>query len=41
MVVERMADEVGGGFEMQFVEQPGAISADGFHAQCQLVGDFS
>jgi hypothetical protein len=41
MVVERIADEVGGGFEMQFVEQSGSIGADGFHAQCQLFADIS
>ena len=39
MVLNRIADEIGGGFKMQFVEQPGSIGADGFHAQCQLVSD--
>ena len=41
MMVEGIVDEVGASFEMQFVEQPGSIGADCFHAQCQLVSYLS
>lgn len=40
IVFNRVVGQFGVGFHVHFFQDAGAVGADGFHAECQVIGNF-